>query len=171
MTASTTTLLLCLSAWTLFLSNLFLLTHPLMLTINVLMLALATCLSLNSLSIWYAYMLFMVFVGGLLVIFTYIASLAPNAIFTLSKQTIPIMAQAMMTAMLFLVKAPVYTNAAPSLPQNAKETARALMYFYLDQNMKLLIFAATALILSMVIVMGLFKPGDNAMRPFKTGKT
>nr|AQT38574.1 NADH dehydrogenase subunit 6 [Cumberlandia monodonta] len=169
--ANTTTLLLCLSMWTLFLSNLFLFKHPLLLTINVLMLASATSLSLNSMSIWYAYMLFMVFAGGLLVIFIYIASLAPNAIFTLNSQIIPLTTQAVMTITLFLLKPPVHTNPAPSLPQNTKETTASLVHLFLDQNVKLLIFAAMALIMSMTIVMNLFKPSDGPMRPFKTSIT
>nr|ARH56132.1 NADH dehydrogenase subunit 6 [Pseudunio marocanus] len=168
--ASTTTLLLCLSVWALLLSNLFLLVHPLLLTINVLMLALTTCLSLNSLSTWYAYMLFMVFVGGLLVIFTYIASLAPNAIFAIKSQIIPVTTQAVMTAMLFFMKMPTHSSPTPSLSQNAEETTRSLVYFYLDQNIKLLMFTATILIMSMIIVMSLFKPSEGAMRPFSAEK-
>nr|YP_010937890.1 NADH dehydrogenase subunit 6 [Provanna glabra]WKY20937.1 NADH dehydrogenase subunit 6 [Provanna glabra] len=40
------------------------------------------CLSAMFLSSWYAYILFLIYVGGLLVMFAYVAALSPNVLFT-----------------------------------------------------------------------------------------
>nr|YP_003354972.1 NADH dehydrogenase subunit 6 [Venustaconcha ellipsiformis]ACQ91042.1 NADH dehydrogenase subunit 6 [Venustaconcha ellipsiformis] len=61
--------------------------HPLILTIKVISLSTCLCMTLSIFSLWYAYMLFMVLVGGVLILFTYTSSLSPNAIYHLKPQT------------------------------------------------------------------------------------
>nr|ACQ91081.1 NADH dehydrogenase subunit 6 [Pyganodon grandis] len=71
--------------------------HPLTLSLKVLFLAFATCLAISFNTTWYAYMIFMVILGGVLVMFTYISSLSPNGIFKLDFNLPTLLSQAMIT--------------------------------------------------------------------------
>nr|URX53329.1 NADH dehydrogenase subunit 6 [Calcaritermes nearcticus] len=75
--------------------------HPLAMGLMLLSQTMITCLisGLMHQSFWFQYILFMVFVGGMLVLFIYVTSLASNEMFTLSTKmglimmmTLPIMA-------------------------------------------------------------------------------
>nr|ASK85593.1 NADH dehydrogenase subunit 6 [Anabropsis (Apteranabropsis) sp. QS-2017] len=59
------------------------LNHPLAMTLIILMQTLLICLmtGLISQSFWFSYILFLVFLGGMLVLFIYITSLASNEMF------------------------------------------------------------------------------------------
>nr|YP_010241732.1 NADH dehydrogenase subunit 6 [Struthiolaria papulosa]QTI82420.1 NADH dehydrogenase subunit 6 [Struthiolaria papulosa] len=57
--------------------------QPLSLGLVIMMLTLLMCcLSAMLLSSWYGYILFLIYVGGLLVMFAYVAALSPNMLFT-----------------------------------------------------------------------------------------
>lgn len=58
------------------------LSQPLALGVVVLLFRLFSCVIVGlCVSSWYGYVLFLVYVGGLLVIFAYVAALVPNRIF------------------------------------------------------------------------------------------
>lgn len=59
-----------------------LMAQPLRLGLSIIVSSLLLC-SLTALTIssWYAYILFLIYVGGLLVIFAYVAALSPNVLF------------------------------------------------------------------------------------------
>nr|YP_009407572.1 NADH dehydrogenase subunit 6 [Anabropsis carli]ASA68846.1 NADH dehydrogenase subunit 6 [Anabropsis carli] len=61
------------------------LNHPLAMTLIILMQTLLICLmtGLISQSFWFSYILFLVFLGGMLVLFIYITSLASNEMFAI----------------------------------------------------------------------------------------
>nr|YP_009647940.1 NADH dehydrogenase subunit 6 [Isophya major]QBZ37741.1 NADH dehydrogenase subunit 6 [Isophya major] len=58
--------------------------HPLTMTLTIVAQTLLVCLTTNTLSqtFWFSYILFLVFLGGMLVLFIYITSLAANEMFT-----------------------------------------------------------------------------------------
>nr|QHD18708.1 NADH dehydrogenase subunit 6 [Epitonium scalare] len=59
-----------------------LLAHPLILGLSIMMLALFNSVMISLFqSSWYGYILFLIFVGGLLVMFAYVAALCPNLLF------------------------------------------------------------------------------------------
>ncbi len=59
-----------------------LIAQPLSLGLAIMVSTLLICiLSAIFLSAWYAYILFLIYVGGLLVIFAYVAALSPNVLF------------------------------------------------------------------------------------------
>nr|YP_009349919.1 NADH dehydrogenase subunit 6 [Holochlora fruhstorferi]AQM40093.1 NADH dehydrogenase subunit 6 [Holochlora fruhstorferi] len=69
----------------LFTSMILLLTnHPLAMTLTILIQTLLICLSLSTITqtFWFSYILFLVFLGGMLVLFIYITSLASNEMFS-----------------------------------------------------------------------------------------
>nr|YP_010891520.1 NADH dehydrogenase subunit 6 [Alviniconcha adamantis]WJK73043.1 NADH dehydrogenase subunit 6 [Alviniconcha adamantis] len=59
-----------------------LMAQPLSLGLTIMISTLLMCmLSATFLSAWYAYILFLIYVGGLLVMFAYVAALSPNVLF------------------------------------------------------------------------------------------
>nr|YP_010538606.1 NADH dehydrogenase subunit 6 [Sclerogryllus punctatus]UYE92200.1 NADH dehydrogenase subunit 6 [Sclerogryllus punctatus] len=64
--------------------------HPLAITLMIIMQTLMICSisGMNSYSMWFSYILFMIFLGGMLVLFIYITSLASNELFLMPNKTI-----------------------------------------------------------------------------------
>lgn len=62
------------------------LAHPLSIALNLFIQTLLFCVLIGSLNsnYWFSYLLFLVFLGGLLIIFAYVATLASNEKFSLS---------------------------------------------------------------------------------------
>lgn len=142
-------------------------THPLILAIKILLLALSLCSRINLLTTWYAYIIFIVMLGGVLIIFTYISSLAPNRIFKVKWNTVHITAQ--LTILIFLTfnlinsYPKVFSTQKPdSLPDNL------ITFFLLERNSWLLLTIASALFLAMFIVTNLLSGARSAMRPTKS---
>nr|AIY62137.1 NADH dehydrogenase subunit 6 [Neotermes sp. A TB-2014] len=88
--------------------------HPLAMGMMLLTQTMMTCLisGLMHQSFWFQYVLFMVFVGGMLVLFIYVASLASNEMFSLSTKMM--VSSTLMTMTLMTIKD--WTNL------NSKET-------------------------------------------------
>nr|YP_010692902.1 NADH dehydrogenase subunit 6 [Anastrepha distincta]AMN87508.1 NADH dehydrogenase subunit 6 [Anastrepha distincta]WCB97992.1 NADH dehydrogenase subunit 6 [Anastrepha distincta] len=63
--------------------------HPLAMGLMLLIQTLQICLltGLMAKSFWFSYVLFLIFLGGVLVLFIYVTSLASNEMFTLSMKT------------------------------------------------------------------------------------
>nr|UVW93562.1 NADH dehydrogenase subunit 6 [Rivularia auriculata] len=62
-----------------------LMAQPLSLGFCIIMFTLLMCILINMfLSSWYAYILFLIYVGGLLVMFAYVAALIPNIMISMS---------------------------------------------------------------------------------------
>nr|URX53652.1 NADH dehydrogenase subunit 6 [Kalotermitidae sp. 4 AB-2022a] len=76
--------------------------HPLAMGLMLLLQTMTMCLisGLMHQSFWFQYILFMVFVGGMLVLFIYVASLASNEMFNLSTKMM-VMTTLMLTASLY----------------------------------------------------------------------
>nr|YP_010248514.1 NADH dehydrogenase subunit 6 [Turanogryllus eous]QTK22278.1 NADH dehydrogenase subunit 6 [Turanogryllus eous] len=74
--------------------------HPLMITLLIIVQTLMICTITgpNSHSFWFSYILFMIFLGGMLVLFIYITSLASNEVFQM-----PIKIIMMSSLMVFLL--------------------------------------------------------------------
>nr|AMN09026.1 NADH dehydrogenase subunit 6 [Paradelphomyia sp. ZK-2016] len=64
--------------------------HPLSMGITLLMQTVLVCLisGLFSKTFWYSYILFLIFVGGMLVLFIYVTSLASNEMFSMSVKSL-----------------------------------------------------------------------------------
>nr|URX52686.1 NADH dehydrogenase subunit 6 [Neotermes cf. insularis/malandensis] len=77
--------------------------HPLAMGMMLLMQTMMMCLisGLMHQSFWFQYILFMVFVGGMLVLFIYVASLASNEMFSLSTK-MTVMSMVMILTMLMI---------------------------------------------------------------------
>nr|AIC07018.1 NADH dehydrogenase subunit 6 [Lamprotula gottschei] len=137
--------------------------HPMILSIKVLLLALNLCLSISLLTTWYAYMIFMVTLGGVLVMFTYISSLAPNSIFKMKMNMLFILTQTVITLfftynLLNFFPKVSSTQKPCSLPDNF------ITFFLSTSNSSLLLTLASTLLLTMFVVMNLLSNSESAMR-------
>nr|YP_009349789.1 NADH dehydrogenase subunit 6 [Hexacentrus japonicus]AQM39834.1 NADH dehydrogenase subunit 6 [Hexacentrus japonicus] len=76
--------------------------HPLAMTLIIIIQTLIISLSTGifSLSFWFSYVLFLVFLGGMLVLFIYITSLASNEMFSFPKITLLIVMSMIPTILL-----------------------------------------------------------------------
>nr|AQM40184.1 NADH dehydrogenase subunit 6 [Diestramima tibetensis] len=80
--------------------------HPLSMTLIIIMQTLLICLSTGILyqSFWFSYILFLVFLGGMLVLFIYITSLASNEMFKIPAWTLMIiMSSLTIIMMMYLI--------------------------------------------------------------------
>nr|BAB62762.1 NADH dehydrogenase complex 6 [Pronodularia japanensis] len=137
--------------------------HPLVLTVKVLLLATTISLTLAHITTWYAYMLYMVMVGGMLVMFTYISSLSPNGIFQLKPQ-LAHLATTLIPGFLLAHS----TSSTPSTlnTQDHHNTPENFICFFLENgNEKLLLTSATILLLALLMSMTLLPRTKAPMRP------
>nr|YP_008757970.1 NADH dehydrogenase subunit 6 [Solenaia oleivora]AGW24343.1 NADH dehydrogenase subunit 6 [Solenaia oleivora] len=140
--------------------------HPLSLGMMVLMLAFINCVLIASMSPWYAYMLFFIFIGGMLVMFAYIASLSPNTTFSINSQLMP----AILTSItiIFSTNLNLMSNhfANPELDLSVNTSTQTLSSLYSHDGNSCVILLACILLFTMVASVKLCKPKMGALRPY-----
>nr|YP_010233969.1 NADH dehydrogenase subunit 6 [Lens contradens]QTA71639.1 NADH dehydrogenase subunit 6 [Lens contradens] len=140
--------------------------HPLSLGMMVLLLAFINCTTIASMSPWYAYLLFFIFIGGMLVMFAYIASLSPNMTFSVNNQIMPMTLT--MGSLLLLSNPSLSSN--PKINQELTFSLTAMNQsmnsLYLQNGNMSLALLACLLLFSMIIAVKLCKPKMGALRPF-----
>nr|QOL00761.1 NADH dehydrogenase subunit 6 [Teleogryllus infernalis] len=84
---------------------LIMMNHPLAITMLIIMQTIMICLTTGSISysFWFSYILFIHFLGGMLVLFIYITSLASNEMFQLPTKTMLIFMILISTLMMVLI--------------------------------------------------------------------
>nr|WGM81288.1 NADH dehydrogenase subunit 6 [Gibbosula laosensis] len=160
------TLLLLSTMWMYCTLNMIFPMHPLSLGLMVLLMAFITCTLVASTSPWYAYMLFFIFIGGMLVMFAYIASLSPNTTFSVNNQLIP---TTFTLLTIFLLKNSVSVSSlteSSELKSSVLSTTQSLSFLYSNQGGTTLTLLACMLLFTMVIAVKLCKPTAGALRPY-----
>nr|YP_008994174.1 NADH dehydrogenase subunit 6 [Solenaia carinata]AGO02016.1 NADH dehydrogenase subunit 6 [Solenaia carinata] len=140
--------------------------HPLSLGMMILTLAFINCILIATMSPWYAYMLFFIFIGGMLVMFAYIASLSPNTTFSINSQLMP---AALTTFILgFSTNLNLTSNylTNPELSLSVTTSTQALSSLYSHGGNSCVILLACALLFTMVASVKLCKPKTGALRPY-----
>nr|BDQ44205.1 NADH dehydrogenase subunit 6 [Metaphire riukiuensis] len=137
----------------------YLSTTPILLGINILILALLLSATLaTSLSAWYAFMVYLIYIGGMLVMFAYFLALTPNQQMP-TKSSITYLLMTMAT----LVAAMIATNTKVSTPNSMYQDS---MYLYSMGTVPTLVLLALILLLTMVIVVKLTNRSKGPLRPF-----
>nr|YP_010239122.1 NADH dehydrogenase subunit 6 [Miltogramma oestracea]QTF74382.1 NADH dehydrogenase subunit 6 [Miltogramma oestracea] len=79
--------------------------HPLTMGLILLIQTTLICMmtGLMSKSFWFSYILFLVFLGGMLVLFIYVTSLASNEMFSFSTMLMIISMMTLLTSMIYLI--------------------------------------------------------------------
>lgn len=138
---------------------LYLSTTPIILGINILTIALLLSARLaTSIRSWYAFLVFLIYVGGILVIFTYFLALTPNQQIPTTRNAIYIL---ITLATLTIVA--IITKTKISIPQ---EIHQDNTYLYSINTSPILIVLALVLLLTMVIVVKLTNRSKGPLRPF-----
>nr|BDQ43802.1 NADH dehydrogenase subunit 6 [Metaphire megascolidioides] len=138
---------------------LYLSTTPIMLGINILTMALLLSATLaTSMSSWYAFLVFLIYVGGMLVMFAYFLALSPN-------QQMPTTGNVvyMLVTLVTLTTVAITTKTKISITQ---EMYQDNTYLYSMSTAPALILLALILLLTMVIVVKLTSRSKGPLRPF-----
>nr|QNH69247.1 NADH dehydrogenase subunit 6 [Nodularia douglasiae] len=160
------TLMIISTLWTYMMLSMTLPMHPLSLGIMVLLLAFLSCALIATISPWYSYMLFFIFIGGMLVMFAYIASLSPNMTFSINNPVMPIT----MTLTLFFnfktlsLTSNYQTNS--ELNTSINDMTQMLSFLYMENGITCVILLACMLLFTLVASVKICKPKMGALRPF-----
>nr|YP_009406989.1 NADH dehydrogenase subunit 6 [Typhlatya monae]ASA39525.1 NADH dehydrogenase subunit 6 [Typhlatya monae] len=108
---------------------------------------------------WFSYILFLIFLGAMLVLFIYVASLAPNEPLHLSYQLIVILTLTMILTLTLLIidplimSSPVFTESTEmSFFFNPNSSNLSLNSMYNSSSMKMTLFLILYLLLTLVVV-------------------
>ncbi len=136
--------------------------NPLSITLIIIFIALITastfCITLSS---WYAFLIFLIYVGGILVIFAYFTATSPNQQQITSKpiiKTISLMILITRSTLIFINKT------IPLTPAKSHQLIR----LYTAHNMYTLILITLILLITMVIVVKLSSRSKGPLRTFIT---
>nr|AZJ16980.1 NADH dehydrogenase subunit 6 [Caenis sp. JYZ-2018] len=157
------------------LTSLFLfMNHPLAMGLVLLIQTLILSMSVGLLTptFWFSYILFLVFLGGMLVLFIYVSSLASNEMFSLSTKSFVLFGSLMMmTLFIMLVADPLYSNNLSSFIELDIFTQLPNMYsmfvlkMYNTLNYTLTMVMIIYLLLALVIVANIVIINEGPLRP------
>nr|AVN68145.1 NADH dehydrogenase subunit 6 [Cryptocercus punctulatus] len=142
--------------------------HPLAMGFLLLLQTILMCMmsGLLSKSFWFAYILFMIFIGGMLVLFIYVTSLASNEMFMLSMK-IMIMSTIMFTLMMTMMNwmkinnQEIMTN---DIMNSNLETQIQLNKLYNKPNGMLTILLALYMFLTLIAVVKIINITKGPLR-------
>nr|QGZ10041.1 NADH dehydrogenase subunit 6 [Eisenia spelaea] len=139
--------------------TLYLATTPIMLGGCILMMSLLlSAVFASFLSSWFAFLIFLIYIGGMLVMFAYFLALTPNQQMTYSSNLLY-----MLISMLTLTSLVYYSNIKiPTMLQFSQGNST----LYLANTCPLLIVLALVLLLTMIIVVKLTTISKGPLRPF-----
>nr|YP_009863724.1 NADH dehydrogenase subunit 6 [Bottapotamon lingchuanense]QKE31055.1 NADH dehydrogenase subunit 6 [Bottapotamon lingchuanense] len=133
-------------------------THPLAMGLNLLIQTIIISISagLTTYSFWFSYTLFLIFLGGMLVLFIYVASLASNEFFFLPTTSITFAFIFLMTLMLFFFLDPVSLSSLSNLPNssinNYSSTAHITSWIFNIPSSHFTLFIISYLLLTLLVV-------------------
>nr|YP_010265182.1 NADH dehydrogenase subunit 6 [Cleistostoma dilatatum]UIP56974.1 NADH dehydrogenase subunit 6 [Cleistostoma dilatatum] len=127
--------------------GLILLIQTVMVTITV---------GLSNYSFWFSYILFLVFLGGMLVLFIYVASLASNESFSFTNSLfLPFLITLSLSFILLFIDPMIISNSSslsPSSFKNFTSTPFIISWIYNSPSMMFTIFIVSYLLLMLIIV-------------------
>lgn len=139
--------------------SIFLAINPLSIGLLILYIALFLALSFAySISSWIAFLIFLIYIGGILVIFSYFVSIIPN-------QTIPFLYTfiTISTTIIVLITLSSYLKISPPTYSSFSSHITIL---YLPLNTRILFLLAIILLFTMVVVVKLTTSSKGPLRPF-----
>lgn len=155
MTLLTTTLLICSIALTLIISN-----SPIVLGLWILFLALSASIFLSiSITSWLSIFIFLIYVGGLLIIFSYFVALSPNQYVSLKYPIISFLSTLIIIAPIFLL--PINLNLDISKPYYG-----SISYLLHINNIPMFCVIGITLFLALVAVVKIRGGTSAPLRPY-----
>nr|QGT77359.1 NADH dehydrogenase subunit 6 [Neilupotamon sinense] len=132
--------------------------HPLAMGLNLLIQTILISISagLTTYSFWFSYTLFLIFLGGMLVLFIYVASLASNEFFFLPLTPFPFIFLSIMIIMGFFFLDPTSFTPLSSLPNSSintySSTAYITSWIFNIPSLYFTIFIISYLLLALLVV-------------------
>nr|YP_010926045.1 NADH dehydrogenase subunit 6 [Litostrophus scaber]WKF19545.1 NADH dehydrogenase subunit 6 [Litostrophus scaber] len=140
------------------------LNHPLIITIlisfSVLLMTITFLLMVNS--SWLSYILFLVFLGGILVLFLYITTLTPN---------VPMTSPLLPSSLIFIILLPLIVLMPTTLPNNEISFNKMIKMIYSNPFIPMTLFITSFLFLSLLVVTKLAKIQQGPLTPSMYDKT
>nr|YP_010567878.1 NADH dehydrogenase subunit 6 [Lasmigona complanata]UZC55587.1 NADH dehydrogenase subunit 6 [Lasmigona complanata] len=159
------TLMIISTMWAYTMLSMTLPMHPLPLGIMVLLLAFLNCALIATISPWYSYMLFFIFIGGMLVMFAYIASLSPNMTFSINSPLMPLSLTIFSLLNFKSMKLTSDYQTNTNINFSVKDTTQALSSLYMQNGIICVIILACMLLYALVASVKICKPKSGALRP------
>lgn len=139
---------------TLILSN-----TPIILGINILLMALILSATVAAtIRSWFAFLVFLIYIGGILVIFAYFLALSPNQQMPRSTNIIYIIITTVIITYT-VIRSKITLPAQTIIRQNN-------IFLYMPSTAPMLIFLAILLLLTIIIVVKLTRRSKGPLRPF-----
>lgn len=140
--------------------NIFIIINPLSIGITILFTALSVAILFSySISSWIAFLIFLIYIRGILVIFSYFVSLTPNQTTNIVSIIIILLSTFLILSRISLIS---NINTLP-IPMHKIQSN----IFYLKSNSPRLILLALILLITIVIVVKLTINIKGPLRPFK----
>nr|ANJ70226.1 NADH dehydrogenase subunit 6 [Anisosticta novemdecimpunctata] len=141
--------------------------HPLSLGLNILIHTISTCLIMGmmSMNFWFSYILILIMIGGLLVLFIYMTSIASNEKFNFNKM---IMMMSIIPLFYFFNMIPKYIN---NELMNYNMFILNLNKFITYPNSNIFIIMVFYLLVSMIAVVKISKTNMGPLRKIKYENT
>nr|AXA45359.1 NADH dehydrogenase subunit 6 [Toxicochlespira sp. MNHN IM 2013-9841] len=147
-----------------------LMSQPLSLGLVIMISTLFMCITSSMfLSQWYAFILFLIYVGGLLVMFAYVAALSPNVLF--SRGT-PIMFMLLISfVLMFFFNFYLFTDMSSLENFNMYTSMKSMKTYGIEmvspQMISILIGLAIILLVNLVVVVKICFYQQASLRPFE----
>nr|UDD86583.1 NADH dehydrogenase subunit 6 [Cryptocercus tianbaensis] len=143
--------------------------HPLAMGLMLLMQTILVCLmsGLMSQSFWFAYIMFLIFIGGMLVLFIYVTSLASNEMLTLSTKMMIMSTMSMMLILLTMKNWMKINNSETMTNEELNlnnENQTQLNKLYNKPNGKMTIMLASYLFLALITVVKITNISSGPLR-------
>nr|APD14898.1 NADH dehydrogenase subunit 6 [Eupolyphaga sp. NS-2016] len=141
--------------------------HPLAMGLTLLMQTMIMCLisGLMVQTFWFSYVLFLIFLGGMLVLFIYVTSLASNEMFNLSTKMM--MTSALLTMLMTMMVMKMPQNNTDLINQEMimnNENILLLMKLYNSSSSLITILLASYLFLTLIAVVKITNISKGPLR-------
>nr|AWN56242.1 NADH dehydrogenase subunit 6 [Eriopis connexa] len=147
--------------------------HPLSLGLNILIHTILTCLIMGSMSynFWFSYILILVMIGGLLVLFIYMTSIAPNEKFKFNSYLLLMILFFFLSLIFYLNLNNMNWNNELINNYNNYEFNLNLNKFMNFPNSNIFIIIVFYLLITMIVVVKITKLNFGPLRQFKYENT
>nr|YP_009350322.1 NADH dehydrogenase subunit 6 [Odontotermes mathuri]AQP26820.1 NADH dehydrogenase subunit 6 [Odontotermes mathuri] len=140
--------------------------HPMAMGMMLLTQTMLVCLMSGTMykSFWFSYILFMIMVGGMLVLFMYMTSLASNEMFSPSNKVITAMAT-MTPIMMYMMPSTINNkemNEHETMMESEITTTTTIMYNQIMGTMTILL--VTYMLLTLIVVVNIINVSKGPLR-------
>nr|YP_010024771.1 NADH dehydrogenase subunit 6 [Neurothemis fulvia]QOQ35069.1 NADH dehydrogenase subunit 6 [Neurothemis fulvia] len=142
--------------------------HPMNMGVTLLLqtLMMTILMGVMSYTSWFSYILFLVFLGGMLVLFIYMTSIASNELFKKSMYTITIVGMMMITFMVALMILDPFMITNPIMSEAGTGMMKMILSpLYNNPSSWITIFMVLYLFLTLIVIVMITKFNSGPLRP------